>query len=308
MDTTLYHSFITIAETGSLTHAAEELHIAQPALSRQLRILQKQCGAKLLRTRQGQRRIELTPAGRALYEKARYLIQLEEQMLRDAAASEQGIRGTLRIATAPSVAFPLIHKRLADFSRLHLMETSIPEQVKALLSGAAEIGVANAPLIQPYRFSIHWTIADRMALFLHASHPLAAELAEGAEIEDNWLPLVSPENLRRVLDAMPLCLSAGCQDSVLTYLSSLPVSVTPLCVTTTKTAALQWARENCAAVIIPIDRSEPLASQLSAFLLPEENLSHFRAIYTVKNCPLSGLARSFLDFIDKTDAAARRLS
>lgn len=229
-------------------------------------------------------------------------------MLLDVAASEQGIRGTLRIATAPSVAFPLIHKRLADFSRRYpdihfeLMETSIPEQLKALLSGEAEIGIANAPLLLPHHFIIHFTIADRMALFLHASHPLAAELASGAELENDWLPLISPDKLRQVLNIMPLCLSAGCQDNVLTYLSSLLISVTPLCVTTTKTAALQWAKENCAAVIIPIDRDDPIDSQLSGFLLPEEKLSHFRAIYTVKNRPLSGLARNFLDFIAQSQS------
>src|SRR5260370_25209803 len=57
--------FVAVAEAGSLTVAAERtLHTSQPSLSRQIRDLEDEVGAQLLR-RSG-RGIELTPAGRAL--------------------------------------------------------------------------------------------------------------------------------------------------------------------------------------------------------------------------------------------------
>src|SRR5260370_14161374 len=62
--------FIAVAEAGSLTVAAQQtLHTSQPSLSRQIRDLEDEAGAKLL-TR-GARGIELTPAGQAFLEHAR---------------------------------------------------------------------------------------------------------------------------------------------------------------------------------------------------------------------------------------------
>src|ERR1700687_2956762 len=61
--------FIAVAETGSLTLAAQEkLHTSQPSLSRQIRDLEDEVGAQLL-TRSA-RGVELTPAGRAFLDHA----------------------------------------------------------------------------------------------------------------------------------------------------------------------------------------------------------------------------------------------
>src|ERR1700682_3168272 len=62
--------FVAVAEAGSLTVAAErKLHTSQPSLSRQIRDLEDEVGAQLLR--RSARGIELTPAGRAFLDHAR---------------------------------------------------------------------------------------------------------------------------------------------------------------------------------------------------------------------------------------------
>jgi LysR family hca operon transcriptional activator len=69
--------FVAVAETGSLTVAAEQrLHTSQPSLSRQIRDLEEEIGAQLL-TRNA-RGIELTPAGRAFLEHARVVLSQVE--------------------------------------------------------------------------------------------------------------------------------------------------------------------------------------------------------------------------------------
>jgi LysR family transcriptional regulator, hca operon transcriptional activator len=69
--------FVAVAEAGSLTVAAEQrLHTSQPSLSRQIRDLEDEVGARLL-TR-GARGIELTPAGRAFLEHARVVLSQVE--------------------------------------------------------------------------------------------------------------------------------------------------------------------------------------------------------------------------------------
>ena len=65
--------FVAVAEAGSLTVAAEQtLHTSQPSLSRQIRDLEDEVGARLLTRRA--RGIELTPAGRAVLEHARVVL------------------------------------------------------------------------------------------------------------------------------------------------------------------------------------------------------------------------------------------
>jgi LysR family hca operon transcriptional activator len=65
--------FVAVAEAGSLTVAAEQtLHTSQPSLSRQIRDLESELGARLLTRRA--RGIELTPAGRTLLDHARSLL------------------------------------------------------------------------------------------------------------------------------------------------------------------------------------------------------------------------------------------
>jgi LysR family hca operon transcriptional activator len=69
--------FVAVAETGSLTVAAEQrLHTSQPSLSRQIRDLEDEVGAQLLTRRA--RGIELTPAGRAFLEHARLVLSQVE--------------------------------------------------------------------------------------------------------------------------------------------------------------------------------------------------------------------------------------
>ena len=72
-----YRNFLAIIEAGSFTGAADYVHIAQPALSKQLRALENYFGTKLIITTRGSRQILLTEAGRVLYQKAKYMCALE---------------------------------------------------------------------------------------------------------------------------------------------------------------------------------------------------------------------------------------
>ena len=71
-----YRNFLAIIEAGSFTGAADYVHIAQPALSKQLRALENYFGTKLIITTRGSRQILLTEAGRVLYQKAKYMCAL----------------------------------------------------------------------------------------------------------------------------------------------------------------------------------------------------------------------------------------
>lgn len=86
LDPRLLRSFVVLAEELHFTRASERLHLAQPALSRQIRRLEQQVGAQLVdRT---SRAVGLTEAGRAMLEPARAAMQaaeLAERAVREAA-------------------------------------------------------------------------------------------------------------------------------------------------------------------------------------------------------------------------------
>ena len=68
-----YRNFLAIVEAGSMTSASEFVHIAQPALSKQLKSLEGYFGTKLIITTRGSKHLILTDAGKILYHKAKYI-------------------------------------------------------------------------------------------------------------------------------------------------------------------------------------------------------------------------------------------
>lgn len=64
-------AFLSIIRNGTISGAAEQLYLSQPALSRRISSLEEQLGCRLFERRQGQRYIELTPAGKAFIPLAR---------------------------------------------------------------------------------------------------------------------------------------------------------------------------------------------------------------------------------------------
>ncbi len=116
MDTRQLAAFCTVVERRSFSQAADRLGVTQPAVSLQVRALEKRLGVQLL-DRSG-RRVEPTEAGWRLYRGAQRLLTLEEQLLDEVVAEGDGeLGGDLRIgaSTGPAaIAVPLL---LCEFQR-----------------------------------------------------------------------------------------------------------------------------------------------------------------------------------------------
>jgi len=118
MDTRQLAAFCAVVELRSFSQAAERLGVTQPAVSLQVRSLEKRLGTQLL-DRSG-RRVEPTEAGLRLFRSAQRLLQLEEQMLDEVSAKSAGaLTGELSIgaSTGPAaVAVPIL---LCEFQQQH---------------------------------------------------------------------------------------------------------------------------------------------------------------------------------------------
>jgi DNA-binding transcriptional LysR family regulator len=173
-------SFVAVAEELNFTRAAERLHMAQQALSTQIRQLEERTGAQLLE--RTTRRVELTPAGEALLEHARSVLAgTERAMAAIRAAGGELPQLTVGVvvpadyeAMAPAMA--LFAERRPDVeTRVHFGE--VPDPSGGLFGGEADVAiVVGAFTMTGLEKATLWT--DPRGLAMAAGHALA----EGEEV------------------------------------------------------------------------------------------------------------------------------
>ena len=172
------HYFLTVAQERSFTRAAERLHVAQPALSRQVRQLEQELGVELLyRTTH---EFELTEAGGYLLERGPMLLEASEELWRSVRSFGLGERGALVVAYGPSVSYETAPKLLTALAARHAeitLSTNVrptAEVLEAVTGGSVDVGLVRCP---PRTSDLEtWTIRlERLGILLQDSHPLAAE-------------------------------------------------------------------------------------------------------------------------------------
>jgi DNA-binding transcriptional LysR family regulator len=119
MDTRQLQAFCVVVEQKSFSRAAERLGVTQPAVSLQVRALEKRLGAQLL-DRSG-RRVEPTEAGLRLYRGAQRLIQFEEELVNEIATADQegALSGTLLIGASTGPGGVVLPRLLCEFAVHH---------------------------------------------------------------------------------------------------------------------------------------------------------------------------------------------
>jgi DNA-binding transcriptional LysR family regulator len=116
MDTRQLAAFCAVVERKSFSQAAERLGVTQPAVSLQVRSLEKRLGRKLL-DRSG-RRVEPTEAGLALYRGAQRMLALEGQLIEELDAGEEGeLGGTLEVGASTGPGSTVVPVLLCEFQR-----------------------------------------------------------------------------------------------------------------------------------------------------------------------------------------------
>ena len=116
--------FAAVAEELHFRRAAERLHVAQPAVSEQIRNLERELGSQLLhRTK---REVSLTPAGTALLEEAHRMLRLADEARRAVKQAQEGVTGRLRLGLAPDVMPLALPRALRHFgSRYPAIDVSL---------------------------------------------------------------------------------------------------------------------------------------------------------------------------------------
>jgi len=141
--------FLTIAEEGNISKAAERLHMAQPPLSQQLKLLEEELGVILFE--RNTRRMKITDAGQLLQSRAQQIIELMEKTSKELNDLKEGSQGVLSIGTISSAGETLVPIVVQDFHKAYpgvdfrIKESSTFEILELVKRGVVEVGVIRTP-------------------------------------------------------------------------------------------------------------------------------------------------------------------
>jgi DNA-binding transcriptional LysR family regulator len=170
-------SFLSIADTLHFGRTAELIHISQPALSLQIRALEREIGVRLFE--RNRRKTALTPAGVAFRSDAAAALARLEQAGRNCRLAADGKTGLLRIgfiSTAGNAILPNLVRLFRDVNpAVEFSLRSIPtaRQVQLLLTGALDVGFLRLPIGEQPALDVATVHREPFALVLPKVHRLS---------------------------------------------------------------------------------------------------------------------------------------
>jgi LysR family transcriptional regulator, transcriptional activator of the cysJI operon len=236
METRQLHAFCEVIERKSFSQAAERLGVTQPAVSLQVRALEKRLGTQLL-DRSG-RRVEPTDAGLRLYRGAQRLLQLEEEIVNDLAEQAGGdLAGSFEIGASTGPGGVVLPQLLCEFReghpdlRIALSIFDTQTVVERVADRSLELGVVGAA---PRHRGVEYEpfFRDSVVLACPPGHPFAGRTVTVDELRGETLIVMQDgagvrqmieDELRNVgvrLRDLDVHLELGLQESVTTAVRS----------------------------------------------------------------------------------------
>jgi DNA-binding transcriptional LysR family regulator len=185
--------FVAVAEQLHFRHAAELMHVAQPALSQQIRQLEEEIGVSLFE--RSRHKVRLTPAGRAFYQKALSILKDSDEAVVEARKAERGDAGIIRIGFVSTAAITVlpdaIRKLQAEVPRAEIVlrELSAGEQIDGLYSEQLDVGFLHAKLTE-HVLGTMIVARDRLVLAVPASSELAGKRRVDLRKTGSWTAIM----------------------------------------------------------------------------------------------------------------------
>lgn len=269
-----------IAETQSITRAAERLHISQPALSRQLRDIESKLGVALF-DRHG-KTMRVTVAGREVLAAAPQLLDAARRVEAAVLDIAAGTQGSIRLATECFTGYRWLPALIEGFQvvypdvtvDVHLDATGDPLQ--ALRTGTLDLALVYSAVDDPKLQAVP-LFDDALVAVLHPSHPLATRpYVIPADFADQHLVVYDAETadvMREVL---------------------LPAGVRPRRVSSLRITdgLLNLVKANLAITVVAgwAAASDVASGRVMAVPITEHGLvRHWQAVYSATNEPPSYL-------------------
>lgn len=286
MDLKQLRYFMAIVEERQITAAARRLHMAQPPLSNQMKMLEDEIGLKLFQ--RGPHHIELTEAGELLAARAAQLLDMAAMTKRELKDFRQGLCGTLAIGTVSSSGGILMHEGMqvfrAEFPRVHfeIHDGNTYQLIDMLDRRIIEIAIVRTPF-NAARFNCKYRQPEPMIAAMTSELDWAPEKQEIAVEELAEKSLILYRRFEQLLldtfaahDFTPevACLNDDARTTILWANAGLGVAIAPA-------AAIELAAHNHLHVKTIAERS--LQTRLAAIWLRDAYISspakHFLELF-----------------------------
>ena len=204
--------FHAIVKTGSVTGAARELHVTQPAISAVLKHLEQRLRYRLFERAGG--RLKLTPEGEALLPDVYEIFGRLDTLSRVAEEMRDGLAGRLVVASSPTLVDTLLPQTVARF-RLHQRGVSVslrslptPLAVERVLRRDVDMGIVYGP-VDEAAVDVEELVSSEIACARPLAHPLAAkDQVHAADLVGESVISLSPStHLGRAIETQ--CIEAG---------------------------------------------------------------------------------------------------
>lgn len=210
MDIRQLKYFVAVAEHENFSRAAAQLYVAQSALSRRMRDLEDDLGVRLFDRHL--RGAALTPQGRELLERARFLLRSFEQLRSDLGETRSRPFGPVGVGMTPNfaamVGASFAQQVLAQYpdAQLRIVEAYSPELRDMLRAGSIDMAVLSGNAPAPvHSLAVEPLFEDRLCLIGPASAPLMQRAEIGVQ-QLKGLPLIltgmSSAGVRNELEAL----------------------------------------------------------------------------------------------------------
>lgn len=217
-------SLLAVAEAGTITAAADRVHISQSALSRRLQQLEAELGVELMvRGRHG---VELTALGRQTVVHARSIIARYDELRRDLAEHLGLLQGTVRIGGGATVTSFLLPPAIAMFHgqypgiRFYVKEAGSNEIATDVGAGELELGVVTLP-VPTGDLDVTTLSRDEIVLVGRVGHPLLDRPVRASDLRGQTFIAFEPGSaIRQIIDAR--LRRSGIEPDVVMELRSIP--------------------------------------------------------------------------------------
>ncbi len=288
--------FTTIAEEGSISAAAKKLHLSQPPLSYQMKLLEKELHLPLIE--RSARGIELTEAGRVLYKRAQGILELSELTRKEMLAMASGFTGTLHIGTVSSSGASLLGWRIPAFHQKYpqigfaIHEGNTFELMEMLESGLIELAIVRTPFHSDQLNCLY--LSPEPMIAAGASSFFPAGMSSGQPISLELLghaPVILYRRFEKIL--LSLCEQKGITPQV-------------FCIADDARTTLMWAEAGLGVAVVPQSAYRIMPHHNMVYgELSEEDLHTRIAAVCKKGCSLSWAAQQFLEIFAQQPPSAQ---
>lgn len=288
--------FTTIAEEGSISAAAKKLHLSQPPLSYQMKLLEEELHLPLIE--RSARGIALTEAGRVLYKRAQGILELSELTRKEMLAMASGFTGTLHIGTVSSSGASLLGWRIPAFHQKHpqigfaIHEGNTFELMEMLESGLIELAIVRTPFHN-----------DQLNCLYLSPEPMIA--AGAASFFPAGMPSGQPISLE-LLGHAPVILYRRFEKILLSLCEQKGITPQVFCIADDARTTLMWAEAGLGVAVVPQSAYRIMPHHNMVYgELSEEDLHTRIAAVCKKGCSLSWAAQQFLEIFAQHPPSAQ---